>query len=64
MCERVVGQAHVSSVSKSRIKRLCVGREEVFDICETFNLELLGLLLNHFPGKGNTWNQRLVLNHL
>lgn len=51
-------ETHVSSVSKGRIKRLCVGREKVSDICEAFNLKLLGFLLNHFPKGGNILNNQ------
>lgn len=37
------------SVSKGSVKGLCVGVEQVFDVCQTLDLELLRFFLNHLP---------------
>lgn len=41
--------SHRSSVAKSSVEWFSVWVEKVLDVCETLDLKLLGLLLNHLP---------------
>lgn len=53
---------HTLSVSKGSVEGLCVGEEQVLDVCEAFDLELLRLFLYDLSNKGKTEKVTVRLN--